>query len=162
MDVIIDPPAQKLMQAFMQFNKAHWHRRTILGFRPSEIRVLFCIKKGIHADSSGMKISEISKHLQVTAPSITQLTKSLEANGLIERHFDPTDRRIVGIKLTEKGETITQQAANTFTVSMSGLIDYLGEEKSNQLAELLASATRYFNEEAPGVEHTDCNEEELG
>ena len=83
-----NPTAQKLLQSFMQFNKAEWHQRTIAGCKPSEIRVLFCVKKGMKSDTSEMKVSEISKLLHVTSPTITQLIKGLEANGLIERNND--------------------------------------------------------------------------
>jgi DNA-binding MarR family transcriptional regulator len=84
----------------------------------------------------------------VTSPTVTQLIKGLEANGLIERNIDPEDRRSVGIKLTEKGEMITQQAAAAFEEDTNGLIEYLGEEQSNQLAELLMKAYHYYEEKA--------------
>ena len=86
--------------------------------------------------------------LQVTSPTVTQLLKGLEANGLVERHIDPMDRRAVGITLTEKGEVITQKAMDAFVSSFEGLINYLGEEESNELAELLAKVFRYYSENA--------------
>src|SRR5213080_1638925 len=141
-----NPTAQKLLQSLMQFGKAEWHQRSIAGCKPSEIRVLFCIKKSVKPDTPEIKVSEISKMLHVTSPTITQLLKGLEAHGLIERHIDPTDRRAVGITLTEKGEKVTQQAAEAFAASLHGLIEYLGEEESNQLAELLTKVSRYYNE----------------
>src|SRR5438067_3340249 len=147
-----NPLAQKLLRAFMQFHKAEWHQRSIAGCKPSEIRVLFCIKKGVKPDTSEMKVSEISKLLHVTSPTITQLLKGLEAHGLIERHIDPADRRAVGITLTEKGERVTEQAAEAFLTSLHGLIEYLGEEQSNQLAELLSRVSRYYNEKAASQE----------
>ena len=143
--------AHNLFRAFMQFNKAEWHQRSIAGCKPSEIRVLFCIKKGMKPDAPEMKVSEISKRLHVTSPTITQLLKGLEANGLVERHIDPNDRRAIGIMLTEKGETITRQAADAFFDSLNGLIEYLGEEQSNQLAELLFKVFRYYNERATSM-----------
>lgn len=137
---------QKLMSALMQFRRLGWHQRTIAGCKPSEIRVLFCIKKGVKPNASDIKVSEISKRLHVTSPTITQLLKGLEANGLIKRHIDQDDRRAVGITLTEKGEWVTQQAEESFTATLHGLTEYLGEEQSNQLAELLFKAFRYFTE----------------
>src|SRR5579863_808547 len=127
MDYPTNPTAQRLLRAFMQFHKVEWHQRSIAGCTASEIRVLFCIKRGTHPDTPDMKVSEISKLLQVTSPTVTQLLKSLEANGLIERRSDQTDRRSVGITLTEKGEMVTQKAAEAFTNSLHGLIEYLGE-----------------------------------
>ncbi|MBA2284275.1 MAG: winged helix-turn-helix transcriptional regulator [Ktedonobacteraceae bacterium] len=156
-----NPTAQKLLSSFMQFDKAEWHERTIAGCKPSEIRVLFCIKKGLTPDCPEMKVSEISKRLHVTSPTITQLMKGLEANGLIERSIDPSDRRAVGITLTAKGEMVTQQAAEAFAASLNELIAYLGEEQSNQLAELLAKVFRYYNEKATSTHRSHWNGDEV-
>ena len=148
---------QKLMRAFMQFNKAGWQHRSVAGCKPSEIWVLFCIKKGVNPDTPEMKVSDISKLLHVTSPTITQLIKGLEANGLVERNIDPTDRRAVGIKLTQKGEMVTKKARDAFLASFHGLVEYLGEEQSNQLAELLPKVIRYYNEKAANVYRSPWN-----
>ncbi|MDO7786653.1 MarR family transcriptional regulator [Desulforamulus aquiferis] len=131
----------------MQFKKADWHQNTIDGCRYSEIKVLFCIKQGSKSHASEMKVSDISKYLKVTAPTITQLIKSLEAKGLVERNIDQTDRRAVRIKLTSQGEKITERAENAFYTSFNGLVEYLGEEQSNQLADLLSKVFTYFKEQ---------------
>jgi DNA-binding MarR family transcriptional regulator len=155
-----NPTAQKLLKTFMQFKKVEWHQRSIAGCTPGEIRVLFCIRKGARSDTPEMKVSEISKLLHVTSPTITQLLKGLEANGLIERHIDPTDRRAVGITLTQKGEMVTQQAADAFSAFFDGLIEYLGEEQSNQLAELLSRVFRYYSEKTASADHAYWNGDE--
>lgn len=147
----------------MQFKKVGWHQMSTKGYKPSELRVLFCIGKGFRADpheigkefrseTREMKVSDISKRLHVTPPTVTQLIKGLEANGLVERNVDLTDRRAVGIKLTEKGERITRQAGEDFLNSISGLIEYLGEDQSDQLAELLIKAARYYSEKAASAD----------
>lgn len=155
----LDTTAQNLLRAFMQFHRAEWHEHSIAGCKPSEIRVLFCIKKGISSDTPVIKVSEISKLLQVTSPTVTQLLKGLETNGLIERHNDSTDRRAVGITLTKKGEMVTQRAMDAFHASLHGLIDYLGEEQSEQLADLLLKVSRYYNEKASSMNDTYWNGE---
>ena len=102
-----------------------------------------------------MKVSEIGKQLGVTSPTITQLLKSLEAHGLIERNIDAIDRRVVGVRLTVKGTTVAQEARDAFLASIKGLVGYLGEEPSDQLAELLFKVFRYFSEkEASLVYHS--------
>ncbi len=157
METLRNPTAQKLMRTFMQFGRAAWHQRSIAGCKPSEIKVLFCIKKSVKPGASEIKVSEISKLLQVTPPTVTQLLKGLEANGLIERHIDPRDRRAVGITLSEKGEMVTRQAADAFSASLDGLIEYLGEEQSNQLAELLSRVYHYYSMQAANENHTFWN-----
>lgn len=148
-----NPTAQKLLRAFMQFKKIGWHQRSVSGYKPSEIRVLFGISKGARPDALEMKVSEISRLLHVTSPTVTQLLKGLEANGLVERHTDPTDRRAVAITLTPKGHMVMQEAQNMLLNSFNGLIEYLGEEQSSQLAELLDKTFRYFNEKEASVDY---------
>jgi DNA-binding MarR family transcriptional regulator len=151
----------KLLRLLMQLKRLELHRQPIANCKPSEIRVLFCIKKSTHATLPEIKVSEISRQLQVTSPTITQLLKGLEANGLIERHIDNIDRRSVGVKLTPKGEAVTQQAMDTALASMHELIEYLGEEQSNQLVELLSKVFIYFSEkEANATQHALWNGED--
>ena len=156
----LSPMVQRLMRSFMQFNKVGWHHHSVAGCKPSEIRVLFCVKRGMMPGASEIKVSEISRLLHVTSPSVTQLLKSLEANGLIERHIDPADRRAVGVRLTEKGEGVTRQAMEGMTRSLQGLIEYLGEEESDQLIELLSKVFRYFSEQEVNVHQSQWNGDE--
>ena len=145
---IHNPTAQKLMRAFMQFHRVQAHQRNFGACTPGEIRMLFCIRQGTASENPEMKVSEISKRLQVTSPTVTQLLKGLEANGLVERRIDPADRRAVGITLTKRGELVVVKAAEAFTASFEGLIEYLGEEESDQLADLLLKVSRFYSEKA--------------
>ncbi|HEY0752457.1 MAG TPA: MarR family transcriptional regulator [Ktedonobacteraceae bacterium] len=159
----ISPIVQKLMRAFMQFNKAVWHQHqhqhVVGGCKPSEIRVLFCVKRGMATEAGEMKVSSISKLLLVTSPSVTQLLKSLESNGLIERRIDPLDRRSVGVRLTKKGEDVTRQAQQALVTSLQGLIEYLGEEESEQLVESLSRVFSYFSEQEAHMQQHHWNGE---
>src|SRR3954447_15724319 len=130
--------AQKLIQSFMKFRKTGWHDKKIAGFNPSEFRVLAAIQRGANAKNTEMKVSEISQQLRVTPPTITQIINVLDKNGLIERSVDPEDRRAVKIKLNEAGLEAAEQAKRAFTDTFLGLIDYLGEKESEQLADLLS------------------------
>lgn len=160
MDWDINPTTLKLMMAFREFHKSNLQDRPIAGCKPSEFRLLFCIKLGRKPDADYMKVSEISKLLQVTSPTVTQLLKGLEANGLIERHIDLADRRAVDIKLTAQGEMLIKQARKAFTETMDGLVEYLGEEESTQLAELLSKSCRYFGEREARMRQSQWNGDE--
>ncbi len=153
---------QRLMRALMQFKRLGWHQQSVAGCKPSEIRVLFCVHRGTQQDISELKVSEISKLLHVTSPTVTQLLNGLETNGLIERHIDAVDRRAVGVKLTNKGEIVVRQAEEAFFASLRGLIEYLGEEQSNQLVDLLSKAFRYFHEQDASMSYSAWNGESEG
>lgn len=138
--------AQNLLKAFMQFRKTGWHDKKIAGYNPSEFKVLVTIKHGANDENTEMKVSEISKILQVTPPTVTQIINVLEKDGLVERTTDPEDRRAVKIKLTQEGLEVTENARRAFGETFMGLIDFLGEEDSQMLAELLTKVHQYFNQ----------------
>ena len=154
MDIATSATEQKLLKALAQFKRAKWHDHTVGGCKPSEIRVLFCIRDGTTLNAP-MKVSDISKQLHVTSPTITQLLKGLEASNLVERHNDPADRRTIGISLTEKGNHVAQMASDAFSESLHGLMNYLGEEQSDQLADLMFKVFHYFEEQAAKNAHND-------
>ena len=153
--------AQRLMGAFRRFHKAMWYQRSFLGCKPSEIQLLFCMKRGMARSDTPMNVSEISKILHVTSPTVTQLIKGLEANGLVERHIDPIDRRAVRVQLTPEGEVVCCKAGEAFQASFNGLIEHLGEERSNQLVELLSDAFAYFAEQEASSQQSQWSGEEI-
>jgi len=155
-----DTTAERLLRSFMQFHKADWHEHSVAGCTPSEIKVLFCVAKSMKQNNSIITVSEISKILRVTSPTVTQILKKLEVNGFVERHADEIDRRVVRITLTEKGQDIARQAREEFHASLDGLIDYLGDEQSNQLADLLSKVSHYYHERTANKQYTDWNGEE--
>ena len=60
--------------------------------------------------------------------------------------MDKEDRRVVRVRLTDSGLAIVEKATDTFMSRFNGLAEYLGEEQSNQLADLLSKAFTYFDE----------------
>ncbi|WIG57813.1 MAG: hypothetical protein OJF49_000558 [Ktedonobacterales bacterium] len=153
-DLQSNPTARKLWQAFTQLKRGAWHEQSIAGCTLSEVRLLFLIRRGRRAGRHIMKVSDLSKLLHVTSPAVTQLLNSLESRMLVERHMDPTDRRAISVTLTDSGLAVVQQAADAFDASFQGLVEYLGEEQSDQLAELLTKVLRYYNEKAPPMHST--------
>jgi DNA-binding MarR family transcriptional regulator len=157
---------QKLAQSVMRFNKIfmQFHRtdlhQNFAGCKPGAVGVLFAIRERNKSGAREMKVSEISKLMHVTSPTITQFVKDLEANGLVERHIDPTDRRAVGIALTERGEKIAIRVESLFSATFHGLTKYLGDEQSNQLVELLEKANRYFSEREVDIYQSHWNGDE--
>jgi DNA-binding MarR family transcriptional regulator len=136
-----------LMGAFQQFSRLNWQKTTMFGLKPSEIRVLIAIRTGKKRTAkNSLTVSEVSKLLRVTSPTITQMVNSLLSQGLVVRTSDSQDRRISGIQLTEKGEQLANKAVARIRDTFKGMIDYLGEEQSQQLIELLNGVHAYFEQ----------------
>jgi DNA-binding MarR family transcriptional regulator len=141
-----DPKARRLMEAFNRLRRFEWHKTRGSQCKGSEIRLLFFISRGCREDARGVTISTLSAMMDVTSPTVTPLIKGLESNGLIIRYNDQEDRRVVRVQLTEKGNEVTKEAVEFYKKRFMGLYDYLGEEKSAQLSELLEQVHQYVDE----------------
>lgn len=131
--------------ALRQLRKAHVHQ-TVDGHKPSEMTLLICLARKSRTPEEGLKVSEISRLLGITPPTVTQLINSLEAKDMVERQPDPSDRRVVRIRLTEQGRVVTRKARNYMDASLGKLVEYLGEEESNHLADLLMKVQTFIEE----------------
>lgn len=136
---------RNLINAFRQFKQLDWQSKSIEGYNRSEVRVLISIKELKKLQEQEVKVSEISKALRVTPPSITQLLNKLEKDGLVARRMDENDRRVVLVRLTSKGEEIAQKGLEDFFNTFNNLVDALGEEDSEALATLLTKVFIFFS-----------------
>ncbi|MFB5191408.1 MarR family winged helix-turn-helix transcriptional regulator [Alicyclobacillus fastidiosus] len=146
MDELDQSAAAKLFQSFMRFRRVHWLGRTSTGRKPSDIRVLFTIRRGERQHVNGLKVSDISELLHVAVPTVTQLIKGLEASGFVERRMDDEDKRVIRVRMTKRGNEEIVRARKETLNSLNGLVDFLGEEQSEQLAALLAQVCQYYDD----------------
>jgi DNA-binding MarR family transcriptional regulator len=55
------------------------------------------------------KVSDLAEALGISAPSMTGTLERLVRQGLVERHDDPADRRLVISRLTEAGSALVER-----------------------------------------------------
>lgn len=137
---------RRFVETFEKLARAERRKQSLFGLKQSEVRVLLCIEQLSHENKQIITVSEISKKMLVTSPTVTELIKSLSTNGYIERCVDPQDKRVSDIKLTDKGEKIVQKLITYFTSLFSGLIEKIGVEQSETLLDLLDQVCLYLNE----------------
>lgn len=88
---------------FNQFSRLQLNHSLVASLTTSEVFILFCINRLNVSGGTGSKVSEISQALGVSSPMVTQLINTLEDEEFIERTTNREDRRVVCIKLTDKG-----------------------------------------------------------
>lgn len=142
----INLTAQKLLKVLGELKRMHKGGSPVPGLTHSEAILIFAIERHNKENSEGIKTSELSQILHVAAPTITQQINALERRGYVERNADKNDRRAVRIKLTDKGENMLNELHKSFYKAINGLVEYLGDEKTNQLSELLSEVFIYFKE----------------
>jgi DNA-binding MarR family transcriptional regulator len=74
-------------------------RSSGLDFTLSEIKALAAFR-----GDKEYTMGELSKNAQVAMPSMTEMIDKLEKNGMAERSRDTNDRRVVKVRLTDKGQ----------------------------------------------------------
>lgn len=137
---------RRFVDTFEYLSRVERHKQPLLGLKQSELRILLCIDYLSQQSQHVVTVSEISKKMFVTSPTVTELIKNLRIQGYILRSVDSHDKRVADIKLTEKGEKVVQKATKYFTNLFSGLIEKLGKEQSETLLNLLDQVCLYLDE----------------
>ncbi len=148
--------SENLIKAFVQFKKLrvnegnpkydheHFHN----GLKHSEIMLLFELKAVENDYPDGISVSDISSSMCVKPPSITPIISSLEQKNMVERTMDSNDRRIIRVKLKETGNKFIEENKQHMVSRIKGLVEYLGDEKSTNLANLINEAFSYISGQA--------------
>ncbi|AIY01825.1 Transcriptional regulator, MarR family [Arthrobacter sp. PAMC 25486] len=76
-----------------------------------------------------MRVGAIARNAGIRVPSATEQVIKLEAAGLVERIADPTDARVVLVRLTAKGRVQLQQANTRRNASMAKALETLSSEE---------------------------------
>ena len=137
---------QRFIDTFEALARIERHNQTIMGIKKGEVRVLLCIEFLSNEKECKVNVSEISKRLSITSPSTTEFIKHLTNKGYIEKYVNQNDKRVIEIRLTDKGKKIVQDLEKYFNSLFSGLIERLGSEQSELFIELLDKVNSYFDE----------------
>lgn len=82
-----------------------------------------------------LSMSEIGRKLVMPKPHVTGLVDKLIFEGLVERVSDLSDRRIINIKITQKGRKYLQDIKNLMSEDLRGRLSDLDEKKLEILSE---------------------------
>lgn len=104
-----DEPLHDLRQALFRVVRQLVFREaphSVLADLPlSQIRCLHVIHR-----HEGEKMQELADRMEVKLPAMSQIVERLVKRGMVERHADPSDRRVVRLGLTEEARTILADA----------------------------------------------------
>jgi DNA-binding MarR family transcriptional regulator len=89
------------------------------------------------ANEQGLTPSECAERAGVTRATITGLLDGLERDGWVRRQPYPTDRRMLSVQLTEKGQKLLSTMLPDHFCRTTGLMSHLTEAEKKTLIELL-------------------------
>lgn len=111
------------------------------GVSPHEFRALRAA-----ADHEPARLSDLADRLRIANRSVTEVVDSLESKGLVQRSPSPTDRRAIVVSLTDEGERMMAELADSRTAAGASFLEPLDERERATLRALLA---RLVGDEPP-------------
>ena len=96
----------------------------------------------IHNLSKPVNSVYLSKYFDCTKVYVSKVVSRLTELDYITKTQSPKDKRAFDLDLTEKGLAVVKQYMEKYVEITSILYDKLGEEKANQLDELLKLANK--------------------
>lgn len=98
-----------------------------------------------------LSLSDVASRENLSAPTITKIVTRLEAQGLIERLTDPTDRRVSLVAVSENGAALLERVRSSRTAYLNRKLRSLSEE---DLSRILAALPVL---EALATEHSEVD-----
>jgi DNA-binding MarR family transcriptional regulator len=90
-------------------------------------------------EHEGMTMKEVAEHLQITSPSATSFVNRLVKLGWVQRVTDSENRKLVRIKVSEKGDTMLQATMKQRKEHLRGILSLLPTKDQQDLARILTS-----------------------
>ena len=130
-DTTIDRILENMMYVTPVFHRKLL-RMDLSGVTENLTRLHFAIMGVL--STGNMTMTELAKMMMITKPQITHLIDQLVKLGIVERHPDTADRRVISLVLTGKGrryleemkqkvkETIKNRLANLTTEELSEML----------------------------------------
>lgn len=92
--------------------------------------------------AGGLPFNEIGEKMMVTVSNLTGIVDRLEEKGLVARERDAHDRRIVRVRLTDKGSKLAKNTIPLFEKSIAQFFTPLEKSQQKELSSLLRKLIR--------------------
>lgn len=111
-----------------------------LSIPPSHAKVVFYL----HC-SGEASVSEIAKNLSISKSNMTPIIDKLIQENLVERFTDPNDRRIIRVRVTEKGRDFCIKQREKTKKHLKGKLSSLSPYELEKVTELAKELNCIFS-----------------
>jgi DNA-binding MarR family transcriptional regulator len=119
------------------------------GLTWAKFRLLMDLGRQEHLQSTGMQPSELSDNQGISRNTISALLASLEADGLVSRELNETDRRKFLIRLTPEGRKMLKSKMNGQFLFVTRCFQVLDASERQTLSQLMARLNASLEESEP-------------
>ena len=130
-----DTLGEQLINAMFSFHKMAFVLSATSTMPINEYFVLKRIAKGSGCTGAA-SVSDIHQKSQVSLPAVSQLLKSLESKGFIERNIAADDRRKIMVSLTPAGQEVLKRAQTRSDTVLNEFVLRFGHDDTRQLTQL--------------------------
>jgi len=116
-----------------RLRRAQAERLAPLGLTPAQERALRVIARG----DEPPRMTEIADRLGIVPRSLTTVIDALEEAGLVRREIDPSNRRAILLRLTDRGSAVRDELREARRRAAEDLFAPLSAEDRKTLAGLL-------------------------
>lgn len=127
---------RRLTQLFYMFRHDSLRVKEDLEMNSRDFMMLDMIKK-FQEDSGMVKMNEISTYFHVTPAAISQIIRSFENKGWVERVLLENDRRSVYIKVSDSAIQEIKEREALMLSKLLSFIETLGKEDSEAMVRIL-------------------------
>lgn len=100
----------------------------------SQVKMLIIINE---TKDECITLKELERHFGVAQATIAGTAARLEKKGMIESFYDPSDKRVKHVRITEKGREMCQHASKAMDEKEKWFLSSLSDEEKAQLQYLL-------------------------
>ncbi|QTA37475.1 MarR family transcriptional regulator [Thermosipho ferrireducens] len=127
---------QKLVRVFQLFER---DQIKVFGFTTSQC---YCLLELLKSDPSGLTMNALSEKMKLDTSTMTRIVDKLVRDKFLLRERSEKDRRIVIVKLTEKGKSSAIQLRDSINQFYKKIIKNLPE---GRVTEVLSSVSLLLN-----------------
>ena len=84
-----------------------------------------------------LTMGEVAQRIGVNVKTVTGIVDRLEARGAVERERDPSDRRVVRVRLTPAGEALFKQFDQQIRDRVTSFLSFLPPEDAQALVRIV-------------------------
>jgi DNA-binding MarR family transcriptional regulator len=110
-----------------------------MALSPPHMHLLFSIA----ANHEGITVKELAERSSITPGAVTQFVDTLVEKGLVAREGDPSDRRVVRLRVTELAKKQHAKFRQEHTALMAKIFEGLSNDDINQLIALYTKMADY-------------------
>jgi DNA-binding MarR family transcriptional regulator len=134
--------ADRLRPVLLQVGRELRREARQVGVSPEQVAVLVAIKY-----TPGIGVRELAARERVTPPALSNHIDRLERDGLVSRTPDTTDRRRVGLTLTDEGQRVLRRVRSRRTAWLATRLRGLSPEELDAVEAAIEPLSRLLHED---------------